>query len=41
VYTLSHREKMSKGRRGRYNEYQLHEVYSFNTVSTSRDEGIG
>jgi len=34
VYMLSHREKR-KIRKARYNEYQLHEVYSFNTVSRS------
>lgn len=35
VYTLSHNEKkkqIKKGKKGRQNEYILHEVYSFNTI---------
>ena len=33
VYTLSHREKKKLGKKGRFNEYVLHEVFSFGTVS--------
>lgn len=32
VYTLSHREKKKMGKKGRFNEYVLHEVFSFGTV---------
>ena len=33
VYTLSHREKQKYPRKNRFNEYILHEVFSFGTVS--------
>ena len=32
VYTLSHNEKKKQSKKGRHNEYILHEVYSFDTV---------
>ena len=33
VYTLSHREKLKYGKKGRFNEYVLHEVFSFGSVT--------
>ena len=32
VYTLSHIEKKKMRKKGRFNEYVLHEVFSFGTV---------
>jgi translation initiation factor 4E len=32
VYTLSHREKKRNKKNARYNEYVLHEVYTFGSV---------
>lgn len=32
MYTLSHREKMKFGKKNRFNEYILHDVFSFGTL---------